>query len=912
MSVGERDIEDYLVCPTKSWLRATGLSPTDPELAEYRNRIVIRFRPAQRAVLETKWQTAPFPVGVPRSEAFRRTGADILYDCPIVAGQIQTIVHGIGRPSPARKATSHYEVPIRLLSRPKVTDEDRVLLAFDALAVQTETGKTPPFGWLVYGLIPVCRKVPITTTMLGAAKAVLDKVTALRAGAEDVAPVIEKRCSDCEFRTHCRGLAEKSDDLALILGMSAKERKSLHDKGIFTVNQFSYTFRLRRSRKNPDSVYGKRHHALTALAMREQKIYVLGEPRIDLGKGPVYLDVEGVPDLSFYYLIGASCFRDGKLTHAVFWADDPADERLIWKNFLAFLSRIDGPTIVHYGGYERQFLRDMSQRYSEDMPDQAFVGRLTETSCNVLSTVFSHIYFPAYSNGLKDIAGFLGFRWTDPRISEALASVRRLRWEQTRDPEIKRGLIEYNADDCRALVELSKMVSAIAARTPQPGVVPVSTTTTAQTFYRKGFVIPEFKEINDAAYWDRQRDMIYVRSSQHYHGKRQRERERAMKMKPNRTLTATSPSSCSTCGCTQLRRGSSHTRVLYDIKFTGRGMRRDVVKYKSKVLHCDDCGERITVRPDPWPVRKYGQGFLAYIVYNLVELCLLLRPTVRHLNDSLGFTLGEGVAGYARSLAARDYYGTYERIKQDIVRSHVTYVDETNAELRNGTKGYVWVIATDNEVFFFFTKNRESDRVKEILSGFTGVLVTDFYAGYDAIACPQQKCLIHLMRNLNDDVLKQPFNEELKGLGAKFGSLLRPIIATIDSCGLTHSALKAHLPHVDGFYGWVDGWKPASEVCVKYQARFQGNRDRLFTFLKHDGVSWNNNNAEHAIKEFGRLRDAIDGLNDEEGLGEYLVLLSISVTCKYREVSPLRFLQSGERDIDVFCAGWRGTTRRKG
>jgi hypothetical protein len=352
--------------------------------------------------------------------------------------------------------------------------------------------------------------------------------------------------------------------------------------------------------------------------------------------------------------------------------------------------------------------------------------------------------------------------------------------------------------------------------------------------------------------------------------------------------------------------------VLYDVKFTGRGLHRDVVKYETKVLRCRDCGERMTVRPDPWPVRKYGQGFVAYVVYHLVELCLLLRPIARHLNETLGFALGEGVPGYVRSVAAEDYRGTYERIKQSIVRSHVAYVDETNAELKDGAKGYVWVIATDREVLFFFTRSRECDRVKEILSQFTGVLVTDFYAGYDSVPRPQQKCLIHLMRDLNDDLLKQPFNEELKKLGARFGSLLRPIITTIDSYGLTRSALKEHLAHVGRFYEWVDDWKPASEVCVKYQARFQGNRDRLFTFLEHDGVSWNNNNAEHAIKEFGRLRDVINGWNDDEGLGEYLVLLSVSVTCKFREVSPLRFLRSGEKDIDVFCTHRRSATRPKG
>ena len=46
--------------------------------------------------------------------------------------------------------------------------------------------------------------------------------------------------------------------------------------------------------------------------------------------------------------------------------------------------------------------------------------------------------------------------------------------------------------------------------------------------------------------------------------------------------------------------------------------------------------------------------------------------------------------------------------------------------------------------------------------------------------CPQQKCLIHLMRDLNDDLLRQPFNEELKELVRDFAVLLKPMIETVD------------------------------------------------------------------------------------------------------------------------------------
>jgi hypothetical protein len=74
----------------------------------------------------------------------------------------------------------------------------------------------------------------------------------------------------------------------------------------------------------------------------------------------------------------------------------------------------------------------------------------------------------------------------------------------------------------------------------------------------------------------------------------------------------------------------------------------------------------------------------------------------------------------------------------------------------------------------------------------------------------------------------------------------------------------------------------------------------LFTFLRYDGVPWNNNNAEHAVKKFAAYRETADALFTESGLNHYLVLLSVFLSCKYKGVSFLKFLLSGQTDIDAF------------
>ena len=71
-------------------------------------------------------------------------------------------------------------------------------------------------------------------------------------------------------------------------------------------------------------------------------------------------------------------------------------------------------------------------------------------------------------------------------------------------------------------------------------------------------------------------------------------------------------------------------------------------------------------------------------------------------------------------------------------------------------------------------------------------------------------------------------------------------------------------------------------------------------------MPWNNNNAENAIKQFAYYREETTGMMKESGLSDYLVLLSICQTCRYKGVSFLKFLVSGQRDIDRF----RETGRR--
>src|SRR6266446_3055874 len=124
-----------------------------------------------------------------------------------------------------------------------------------------------------------------------------------------------------------------------------------------------------------------------------------------------------------------------------------------------------------------------------------------------------------------------------------------------------------------------------------------------------------------------------------------------------------------------------------------------------------------------------------------------------------------------------------------ILNGKLIHADETKISI-GGKSAYVWVFTNLEEVAYLYTETREGDFLQELLREFKGVLVSDFYAAYDAIDCAQQKCLIHLMRDLNEEILNNPFDDEMKSIAVGFAGLLKPMVETIDRRGLKKYFLR--------------------------------------------------------------------------------------------------------------------------
>jgi predicted RecB family nuclease len=245
--------------------------------------------------------------------------------------------------------------------------------------------------------------------------------------------------------------------------MTLKEREMNHKKGIFTVNQLSYTFRPRRRPKRLRGKRGKYHHSLKALAIREKKIHVAGNPELKIDGTPVCFDVEALPDRGFYYLIGLRIRNNSSADQYSLWADSVNDEEVIWRQFLDILASVENPVLIHYGSFETTFLRDMTKRYGKP-PEGSVTANAIKSAVNLLSVIFGQIYFPCYSNGLKDISRFLGFEWSDQNVSGIQAILWREDWHNSREGIFKQKLITYNSEDCEAICRVMDCLINLSSR----------------------------------------------------------------------------------------------------------------------------------------------------------------------------------------------------------------------------------------------------------------------------------------------------------------------------------------------------------------------------------------------------------------------------------------------------------------
>ena|SRR5437868_9779383 len=187
-------------------------------------------------------------------------------------------------------------------------------------------------------------------------------------------------------------------------------------------------------------------------------------------------------------------------------------------------------------------------------------------------------------------------------------------------------------------------------------------------------------------------------------------------------------------------------------------------------------------------------------------------------------------------------------------------------------------------------RSRGSPALKQFFQKeFAGVLVTDFWAAYNAVVCAhKQKCLPHLLRDLKrtqhyhspgGDWLA--FSKQLKRLirdSLRLSKRRRELSA--ERFASRQQRLEQRL-HALLAQPWEE------RHARRLVKRLRRHASELFTFLSHPKVPSDNNHGERQIRPAVIARKNSYANGSEEGAETQAVLMSVFRTLKQRGHNPI-------------------------
>ncbi|MEM9214486.1 MAG: TM0106 family RecB-like putative nuclease [Cyanobacteria bacterium P01_F01_bin.150] len=891
----------FLFCKYKPYLLLNDVDGQDTEYIQLVSKLNRKFRlevqQNLKATLRNNSQSKHEVLQPPNLYS----GQDLILNISITKNDYHSQIDAVKRVSGKSSLGEFYYEPIMFYREAKTNKKSKLSLTYKAFVLGKIQDKIPDYGTIIFGNNLKRSRIKLSPYFEELSQ-ILNSLLEYINDQSKPSLYLNRYCDICQFKNHCREDALAKDHLSLLRGISETEIARHNHKGIFTVTQLSYTFRSRRKPKRAKSSSSPHSYPLQALALRENKIYIHGNPQLPRTKVYMYFDVEGLPSRNFDYLIGLLIEENGTQQHYSFWIDSEEQQKDVYIKFLKKLNCYDNYLLFHFGSYDKLALRRMRSLLPDEY--QIILTDVEKKTVNLLSIIHQHIYFPTWSNSLKEIAKFLRFEWRNSKANGLQSIVWREDWESTQNYEFKEQLIQYNYDDCLALKKVSSFIESIIFKdenlsndNSREDFIHTnemkSPTGKKHVFGKKKCIFSNFNLINKYAYFDYQRDKVFIRTNKQL--KKNISNTKKKKLKANK-LIKINAKVCKICQSRKISQQKEVQRRLIDLKFFNGGVKKWITDYVSWHYQCMKCHAKFIPDGVPDHRERHGNGLRAWCVYHNIVAGQNMLKVRRALVDVFNLNISRPAIYRFKSYTANRFQSLTEKILSNIIKGPILHIDETEINLRD-KKGYVWVFTSMDSVYFMYRESREAEFLKELLKDFQGVLISDFFSGYDSIDCPQQKCLIHLIRDMNEDLLSNPFDEELKNLTQKFAPLLRDIVQTIDKYGLKQRNLNKHKDLKDKFIDYVMSKKFSSIIAKKYQKRINKYKNKLFTFLDYDGVPWNNNNAEHAIKSFAKYRRFADGRPTEKSIREFLIMLSVLQTCEYRNIDILEFLLSGKNDF---------------
>ncbi|MBI2003780.1 MAG: TM0106 family RecB-like putative nuclease [Parcubacteria group bacterium] len=340
-----------------------------------------------------------------------------------------------------------YYVAYDIRNDPELRDEYKFPLVFASLILEKIQGAKPQDAYIVnadgearsFLIEPFLDKFQFT----------LKEIEKVLEG-EKPPPFIKGGCKRSPWFSICEEETKGCEDVSLIHGISQRDQRDLYEKKIKTVRQLAEAdikfLEEGLEGWNYDKLIRIRNQAEVLISGRPLITQHYNFPEVE---NEIYFDVESDPTRGIIFMFGLLDKKQNRKTadFQYFLAKDKEDEKKIWEEFLTFLNRQKNFAVYHYGYYEKHVLQQMEKRYGAPSP---LMRKFRENSLDLYNITTNSAIMPLYFYSLKDVAGFIGYKWNDEGAGGGEAMLWYDQWQETGKKEFLEKLIKYNEDDVRA------------------------------------------------------------------------------------------------------------------------------------------------------------------------------------------------------------------------------------------------------------------------------------------------------------------------------------------------------------------------------------------------------------------------------------------------------------------------------
>lgn len=309
------------------------------------------------------------------------------------------------------------------------------------------------------------------STWLDVYEEIKQKVKLLLENTKQNKPALGGICKLCPWYYSCKNWCENCKDLTNIFYLGREKRDTIsRDLSIDRVDQMclcNVEKALEQKKKDKTFLKGIGEKSLLKIVDRAKVINIFKKPviykKIEFPKvsKELFFDIEGDPTQDFIYLHGIyERSMGGEEKYISFLASDnrPEEERRAWEELWYYIRSMpeDDYSLYYYSSYEKTAYRRLEKKYPNIIIKEELEAFFKKD--NVIDLYIDIILkftdWPIFSYSLKDLATYLGFKWRDDTPSGALSIQWYNEYLENKDKAILNRILEYNEDDCKALMVL--------------------------------------------------------------------------------------------------------------------------------------------------------------------------------------------------------------------------------------------------------------------------------------------------------------------------------------------------------------------------------------------------------------------------------------------------------------------------